>query len=96
MLESIVDGHRKGWMGLLGEVMHGCGHTVKEERLRLVLATMSVRGGDQLLSLRYCQGGIQIRENRPQYTAQPDIEKVREIGVADIVVVGWICGDKFV
>jgi hypothetical protein len=36
LLERVVDGYRKGRMGLFGETVHCLGHAIKEERLGLL------------------------------------------------------------
>lgn len=50
----------------------------------------------QFLGLGYGQRGVQIGEDGPQAAAQPDIEEIGQIGVADVVVVRRVGGDDFV
>ena len=54
---------------------------------------MSVRVGDQLLGLGDEHGGEQGGVDVLEGAAQPHVEEVREVGVADIVVVRRIRGD---
>ena len=79
-------------MRLLGETVHRLRHAIKEERLRLFLAAMPIGRSDQFLGLWHRERGEEIREERLQRAPQPDVEEVRQIGVADIVVVGWSSG----
>ena len=96
LLEGVVDGDREGWMRLLGEAVHRLCHAVKKERLRLLLAAVAVGRGDQFLGLGHGERGEEIGEDGLQRTAQPDVEEVRQIGIADVVVVGRVSRDKFV
>ncbi len=83
-------------MRLLGEAVHRLRHAVEEERLRLLLAAVAVGRGDQLLGLGHGERGEEVGEDGPQRAAQPDVEEVRQVGVADVVVVGRIGGDDLV
>ena len=83
-------------MCLLSEAVHRLRHAVQEEGLGLLLAAMAVGRSDQLLSLGHGERGEQIGEDGPQRAAQPDIEEVRQVGVADVVVVGRVGGDDLV
>ena len=96
LLEGVVDGDRKGRVRLLGEAVHRLRHAVEEERLGLLLAAVAVGRGDQLLGLGHGERGEEVGEDGLQRAAQPDVEEVRQIGVADVVVVGWIGGDDLV
>ena len=88
LLEGVVDGDREGRMRLLGEAVHGLRHAVEKESLGLLLAAVAIGCGDQLLGLGHCERGEEVWEDGPQRAAQPDIEEVRQVSVADIVVVG--------
>ena len=96
LLEGVIDGDREGWVRLLGEAMHRLRHAVEEERLRLLLAAVAVGRGHQLLGLGHGERGEEVGEDRLQRAAQPDVEKVRQVCVADVVVVGRVGGDDFV
>ncbi len=80
-------------MRLLGEAVHRLRHAVEEEGLGLLLAAVAVGRGDQFLGLGHRERGEEIGEDRPQRATQPDIEEVRQIGVADVVVVGRVGRD---
>ena len=82
-------------MRLLGQAVHRLGHAAEKERLRLLLAAVAVGRGHQLLGLGYGERGKEDRKDGPKRTAQPDIKKVREVSVADIVVIGRVCGNEF-
>ena len=77
-------------MRLLGEAVHRLRHAVEEERLRLLLAAVAVRRGDQFLGLGHGERREEVGKDWPQRAAQPDVEEVRQVGVADVVVVGRI------
>ena len=83
-------------MRLLGKTVHCLRHAIKEEGLGLLLAAVAVRRGNQFLGLGTAQSGEEIGKDWLQRTAQPDVEEVRQVGVADVVVVGRIGGNKFV
>ena len=83
-------------MRLLGEAVHRLRHAVEEERLRLLLAAVAIGRSDQFLGLGHGERGEEVREDRLQRAAQPDVEEVRQVGVADVVVVGRIGGDDLV
>ena len=93
LLEGVVDGDREGRVRLLGEAVHRLRHAVEEERLGLLLAAVAVWRRDQLLGLGHGERGEEVGKDRPQRAAQPDVEEVRQIGVADVVVVGRISRD---
>ena len=86
----------KGRVRLLGEPVHRLRHAVQEKRLGLLLAAVAIGRGDQFLGLGYGERGEEVGEDRLQRAAQPDVEEVRQVGVADIVVVGWVGGDDTV
>ena len=96
LLEGVVDGDREGRVRLLGEAVHRLRHAVEEERLGLLLAAVAVGRGDQFLGLGHGERGEEVGEDGLQRAAQPDVEEVREVGVADVVVVGRIGGDDLV
>jgi len=79
---------------LLGEPVHRLRHAVEEEGFRLLLAAVAVGRGDQLLGLGDGERGEEIGEDGPQRATQPDVEEVRKVGVADVVVVGRVGGDE--
>ena len=91
LLEGVVDRDRERTMRLFGDVVHGRGHAIEEELLRAFLAAVAIRRGDQLFSLGHGDGGEQRREGAAQRAAQPDIEEIRQVGIADVVVVRRIC-----
>ena len=96
LLEGVVDGDREGRVRLLGEAVHRLRHAVEEECLRLLLAAVTVGRSDQLLGLGYGERGEEVGEDGLQRAAQPDVEEVGEVGVADVVVVGRVGGDDLV
>ena len=62
-----------------------------KELLRLLLvATESVRGGHQFLCLGCQEGAEEGRVDPRERVAEPDVEEVGEVGVADVVVVGRV------
>ena len=63
-------------MRLLGEAVHRLRHAVEEERLRLLLAAVAIGRGDQFLGLGHSERGEEVREDRLQRAAQPDVEEV--------------------
>ena len=66
----------------------------KEERFRLFLfATMAVGCRDQFFGLGYGQCGEEVGKHGAQRAAQPDIEEVRKVSIANVVVVRWVGGD---
>ena len=69
---------------------------LEKERFGLCLASMTIGGGDQLFGLRNSKRGKKIGEDRLQRAAEPDIEEIRQISVADIVVIRRISGDNCV
>ena len=80
-------------MRLLSETLHGLGHPVEKECLGFLLASVTIGRGHQLFGFRHGERGEEVGENRSQGTAQPDIEEVRQIGIADVVVIGRVSGD---
>ena len=80
-------------MRLLGEPVHGAGHAVQKEGFGRFLAAVAVGRGDQFFSLGDRQCGEQIGKYRLQRAAQPDVEEVGEVSVADVVVVWRIGGN---
>ena len=94
LLEGVVDRDRESRVRLLGEAVHRLRHAVEEERLGLLLAAVAVRRGDQFLGLGHGERGEQIREDLPKRAAQPNVEEVRQIRVADVVVVRWVGGNR--
>ena len=78
-------------MSLFRQAPHCPSHSFKEEAFGLLLAAMAIRRSDQLLGFGYGEGSKEIGKYWAQGTAQPDVEEVGEIGVADVVVVWRIC-----
>jgi len=95
LLEGVVDGDRKGRVRLRGQVVHGGRHAVQKKHLGGLLAAVAVGRGNQFFGLGHGQRGVEIREDRPQAAAQPDIEKVGQVGVANIVVIRRVTGNYF-
>src|SRR6185369_1224944 len=79
-------------MGLLSELVHRLRHALKEERLCLLFAAVSVGCGDKLLNLRHCKRGKKLGEDGLQRATQPYIEEIRKISIANIVVIGRVSG----
>src|SRR5262245_32333247 len=53
-----------------------------------------IRGCDEFLRLRRQQRAEKIGINRVQRPAEPEVEEIREVGVADVVVVRRVCRNK--
>jgi hypothetical protein len=81
---------------LLGEPVHRLGHAIEEEGLSLFLAAVAVGRCHQFFGLGHRQRGEKLGETELQRAAQPDVEEIRQIGVADVVVVGRVGGDQFI
>ena len=96
LLKGVVDGDRKGRMRLFGKSVHGLRHAVEEEGLGLLLAAMAIGRGHQFLGFGHGERGKKIGKDWLQRAAQPDVEEIRQVSVADVVVVRWIGGDKLV
>ena len=93
LLESVVDGDRERRMCLLGEAVHGLRHAAQEEGLGLLLAALAIRRGNEFLCFGHGQCGKEVGEDGSQRAPQPDVEEVRQVGVADVVVVRRVRGD---
>ena len=93
LLEGVVNGDRKSVVSLFGKTLHGLRHTVEEERLRLLLAAMAVGRRHQFFGLGHGERRKEVGKDRLQRAAQPDIEEVRQVGVADVVVVRRVSGE---
>ena len=78
---------------MLGEAVHRLRHAVEKESLRLLLAAVAIGRGHQFLGLGHSKRGEEVRKDRLQRATQPDVEEVRQVGIADVVVVGWISRD---
>ena len=96
LLEGVVDGDREAGVGLSSKTLHRLSHPGQKKGLRLLLVPMPVWSGDQFFGLRHGERGEQVREYRFQGAAQPDIEEIGQVGVADVVVVGRIGGGDLV
>ena len=77
-------------MRLFRKTVQRTGHPGEEECLCGGPAPVAVLESYQLISFRHSQRCEQVREQRLQGPAQPDVEEVRQISVGDVVVVGWI------
>ena len=78
-------------MRQLREAAERLGHAVEKKGLRRDLTPVALRGGHQLFCLRHGQRHEQVREQRFQGATKPDVEEVRQISVADVVIVRWVC-----
>ena len=87
LFEGVVDGDWKSWVCLLGEPVHRLRHAIEEERLGFLFATMAVWSGDKFLGLGHSDRREEIRKYGLQRTPQPNIEEIRQVGIADVVVV---------
>ena len=96
LLEGVVDGDGEGRVRLLSETLHGQGHPLEKECLGFFLASVAIGRSHQLLGFRHGERGEKVGKNRSQGTAQPDIEEVGQIGVADVVVIGRVGGYQLV
>ena len=83
-------------MCLLGEPVYRPGHAAEKESLCFLLATVPPGRGNQLLRLGHGDRREEIRKRGLQRSAQPDVEEVRQVGIADVVVIRWVGGDDFV
>ena len=90
LLEGVVDGDREAGVRLFGKTLHRLFHAVEEEGVRLFLAPVPVWSGYQFFGLRDGERGEEIGKDWTERAAQPDVEEVREVGVADVVVVGRV------
>jgi hypothetical protein len=95
LFESVVNRNGKSWVRLLGEPAHRARHAFEEERLRLVLAAVSVWRSDQLLALGHCDCCEKFEEDLSQRAPQPYVKEIGKVGVTDIVVVRRIGRDTF-
>jgi hypothetical protein len=80
-------------MHLRGEAVHRLRHTFEEKCLRLLLATVAIRCGYEFLGLGHGQRGEEVWEDGLQRATQPDVEEIRQVGVAYVVVVRRVGGD---
>ena len=83
-------------MRLLGEAVHRLVMPLRKNASAFSLLPWRYGEGDQLLGLRHGERGEEVGENRLQRAAQPDVEEVRQVRVANVVVVGWVGGDDLV
>jgi hypothetical protein len=81
-------------MRLLGEPVHGLRHAIEEKGLSLLLAAVTVGRCHQFLGLGHRERGEKLGESGLQRATQPNVEEIREVGVADVVVVGWVGGNQ--
>src|SRR4051812_16328068 len=75
------------------EALHRLRHAAEEKLLSLLLATMTVGCSDKFINLRDRYRGEQLWEYRAERPPQPHIEEVRQVGVADVVIVRRIGGE---
>ena len=94
LLERVVDGDRVVGQRGLARAREHAPEALLEELLRAVLAVVAVRVGDELLGLRDEHRAQQVGVDAAQRAAQPDVEEVREVGVADVVVVRRVRRDE--
>ena len=94
LLEGVEDGDRDVWGGDLAHPGESCAEPVFEMGFSLgLVATEPVRGRHELGGLRSHKRPEEIRVDRAERAAQPDVEEVGEVRVADVVVVGRIRRD---
>lgn len=79
-------------MRLLRDPVHRPCHALQEERFRLLFAAVTPGGSDQFFRLGYSQRGEEVGEDRLQRATKPNVEEVRQVSIADVVVVGRIGG----
>ncbi len=91
LFEGIVDGDRKGRMRLLGEAVHRLRHSVEKEGLCLLPCCRGDMGARPTPQPLARQAWRRDWENWLQRTAQPNVEEIRQVRVADVVVVRWVC-----
>lgn len=78
-------------MCLLCKSMHCLRHAVHEERGGCLFTFVAVRESNQFLSLRNDQRAEEVRKHMPQGTTQPNVKKVRQVSIGDIIVIRRIC-----
>ena len=82
-------------MRLLRQVVHGTSHAIEEKRFGLLLTPVAVRCSYQLFRLGHRQRCIQAGVYRLQAFAQPDIEEIRKVCIANVVIVRRISRNHF-
>ena len=93
LLEGVVNGDGDVLAGVLIELTAGAEHAVLEEIARLFHAAVEAVGrGDQLLRLGHEHGAEEFGIGAFQRLPHPDVEKVGEVGIADVVVIGRVGG----
>src|SRR5437868_786014 len=78
--------------------MNGLPHTLKyalqtffEKCFCLLFIPMPIRGGDQFLRFGNEHCAEQVRIDATKRLTEPDIEKVGEVGIPNIIVIGGVC-----
>ena len=87
LLEGVIDRDWEARVGLRSDAGHRLGHPLEEKVFCSLTSPMAMRSGDKLIGFRNCQRGKQRREYPFERSTQPDVEKVRQVRVADVVVV---------
>jgi hypothetical protein len=96
LLEGVVDGDRKGRVRLRARLCMAAVMPSRKNTSACLLAAVAVGRGNQFFGLGHGQRGVQLGEDRPQAAAQPDVEEVGQVGVADVVVVRRVGGNDLV
>jgi hypothetical protein len=69
-------------VSLLGKAVHGCLHAGEEKTLGFFLAAVAVGCCDKFVGLGNGEGAEKIGIDRPQGSAEPDVEEVRKVCIA--------------
>ena len=96
LLEGVVDGDGKAGCACSARRCIACVMPSRKNVSAFSLLAVTIRRRDQFLGLGHSERGEEIRKDRLQRTAQPDVEEVRQVGVADVVVVGRVGRDHLV
>ena len=77
-------------MRLFSQVVNGVSHALKKKGFSLFLAAVTVGCGNQFRGLGHGERGVQVREDRLQTSAQPDIEEVATFSILNVLLIWWI------
>jgi hypothetical protein len=94
LLESVIDGDRLVWRAFTCNLRKCAPDADQEERFCLFFAPRPMRSSNELFSLRHENCLKQPRVHAAQGTPQPGIEEVRQLRIADVVVVRRISRDQ--
>ncbi|EEF27749.1 conserved hypothetical protein [Ricinus communis] len=87
LLEGVINRGREGRVRVVGHAAHRMGHAGEKKLLSRFLSAVAIRRGHQLFGFRNGDGREQRRKDGAQGPPQPDVKEIRQVGVADVVVV---------